>query len=181
MSDASPEDVLKFWEEVGPDGWFESSEARDREITERFSRVHARAAAGDLDGWAGTPRGALALIIVLDQFSREIYRNDARAFASDRAARRVAERAIGKGEDRKVAMPLRLFFYMPFEHSERLVDQNRAVSLMHATGDHAYLHYAVIHREAIRRFGRFPHRNPLLGRHTSPAERSYLDGGGFGG
>lgn len=137
--------------------------------------------AGKLDDWAATPAGALALIIVLDQFSRNLGRGTAQAFAGDERALALAVRAVAAGFDPLVEAPLRKFFYMPFMHSERLSDQHRSVLLCHALHDPGTLPYAREHARIIRRFGRFPHRNPILGRHTTPAEAAFLAGGGFAG
>jgi uncharacterized protein (DUF924 family) len=127
------------------------------------------------------PESARALVIVLDQFPRNMFRGTARSFATDTLARAVAERAIAEGFDRKVALPELQFFYLPFEHSEDLADQERAVTLMAATGDADLLKWAKLHADIIRRFGRFPHRNAMLGRTSTPEEQAFLDGGGFRG
>lgn len=176
-----PEDVLAFWDEIGPKGWFEKNDDVDRAMRERFGELHDRALKGELDDWLAAARPALALVLLLDQFSRNLYRGDARAFAGDEAALEAARRALDEGFDREISMPQRIFFYMPLEHSESLPDQERCVALVHATGNMDYLHYAIVHRDVVRRFGRFPHRNSALGRHTTPAERLFLEAGGFGG
>ena len=120
-------------------------------------------------------------MILLDQFPRNIFRGSARAFAADPLARAVADRAIARGFDQRVAQAQRLFFYLPFEHSEQLADQERAVALVRALGDADLLKWAELHADIIRRFGRFPHRNAALGRTTSRVEQAFLDGGGFTG
>jgi uncharacterized protein (DUF924 family) len=175
-----PEDVVAFWREAGPKAWFEKSDAFDREIERRFGSLHEAAAAGAHDDWAETPEGALALLLVLDQFSRNLFRGSPKAFAQDERALAVANAALDKGFDRKVDPAFRAFFYLPLEHSEAIADQERCVALCH-TVDGDALHWARLHEKIIRRFGRFPHRNPALGRHTTPAERTFLDGGGFAG
>lgn len=173
--------VLAFWRTAGPDRWFEEDDAFDAAIRDRFATTYRDAASGLLGDWETSPEGALALVIVLDQFPRNMFRKNAQAYAADPLARAVAERSIAKGFDRQVAMPERVFFYLPFEHSEMLPDQERAVALIGATGDADFLKWAELHADIIRRFGRFPHRNALLGRATTPDEQAFLDAGGFSG
>lgn len=179
-SEPGPEDVVRFWREAGREKWFEKDTAFDRAMEERFAALHAAAAAGEKRDWARTPEGALALILVLDQFSRNMFRGSPRAFAQDRMASALAREAIAAGFDRKVPAELSPFFYLPFMHAETIAEQEESVRLFHALGGDQFT-YARIHEEAIRRFGRFPHRNPVLGRHMSPAEQAYLDAGGFSG
>ncbi|MGH6674153.1 MAG: DUF924 family protein [Xanthobacteraceae bacterium] len=175
------EDVLAFWLAAGPERWFEDDEMFDAAIRERFAATYADAAAGLLSDWENRPESALALVIVLDQFPRNMFRHTARCYAADPLARAVASRAIGSGFDQHVGMPERTFFYLPFEHSEEHADQERAVALMRATGDADLLKWAELHADIIRRFGRFPHRNVVLGRATTPDEEAFLAGGGFAG
>jgi uncharacterized protein (DUF924 family) len=177
----SAEDVLSFWCAAGPDLWFDDDEGFDAAIRQRFAATYEDAAAGLLSGWEDSARSALALVIVLDQFPRNMFRNSARAYAADPLARAVARRVLAKGFDRKIAIPERAFFYLPFEHSEELADQERSVALMRETGDADLLKWAELHADIIRRFGRFPHRNALLGRATTPEEQAFLDAGGFSG
>ncbi len=177
----SAEDVLAFWRAAGPERWFEPDEAFDAVIRDRFAATYEDAAAGLLSAWEDSPESALALVIVLDQFPRNMFRLSARSFAADPLARGVAGRAIARGFDQRVAMPQRSFFYLPFEHSEELADQERAVALMGATGDADLLKWAELHADIVRRFGRFPHRNAILARTTTPEEQTFLDAGGFGG
>ncbi len=177
----SVEDVLAFWRAAGSDRWYEHDEAFDAAIRERFAATYEDAAAGLLNAWENSPEGALALVIVLDQFPRNMFRGSARCFVTDPLARAAAQRAIARGFDRQVAMPERTFFYLPFEHSEDLADQERAVTLVRATGDAEQLKWAELHADIIRRFGRFPHRNAPLGRTTTPQEQAFLDSGGFAG
>lgn len=172
--------ILDYWRALGPQGWFRKDEAVDREIGERFGKLHAEASAGLLDHWRGEPGPCLALVIILDQFSRNMFRGDARAFAQDALALQIAREAIAAGFDRQVDPVLRSFLLMPFMHSESIVDQQRAVALFHALGAEG-LKYAIIHRDVIARFGRFPHRNAALGRHTTRAEEAFLAAGGFSG
>lgn len=181
MQNISPQDVISFWQEAGPDSWFEADPAFDERVRARFLAAYEAAARGDLDEWQESADGALALVILLDQFPRNMFRGTPRAFAADDAALAVADRAIAAGRDDDVLEALRSFFYMPFMHSERLGDQERCVALMQAFGGADNVKYAEIHRDIIRRFGRFPHRNEILGRHSQPEEIAYLDGGGFKG
>jgi uncharacterized protein (DUF924 family) len=175
------EAVLAFWLAAGPERWFEPNAEFDAEIRERFAATYEDTAAGRLSAWEDWPEGALALLLVLDQFPRNMFRDSARSYAADPLARAVARSALAKGFDQQVAMPQRTFFYLPFEHSEELADQERAVALMGATGDADLLKWAELHADIIRRFGRFPHRNSVLGRATTPEEQAFLDGGGFSG
>ena len=176
-----PADVVSFWRDAGPKKWFEKDESFDRDIRDRFGALHADAAAGKHDAWAETPEGALALLLLLDQFSRNLYRGDAKTYAQDPKAREIARAALSKGFDQKVEPELRSFFLLPFMHSEELADQQRCVALAHANGDPGTLKFARHHEGIVRRFGRFPHRNAILGRHNTPAEEEFLGGGGFGG
>ncbi len=154
-----------------------------------FRRRHPGAVPGDLpDGSRGKTfrlgadrRGALALAIVLDQFPRNMFRGDARTYAADALAREVAERALARGFDRELPSPEWQFFYLPFEHSESLPDQERCCALFAAAGDADLLKWAELHADIIRRFGRFPHRNAVLSRATTPDEQAFLDGDGFKG
>ncbi len=176
-----PEDIVEFWRQAGPERWFKKDEEFDRTLTGRFLDLRGKAAAGALESWTDRAQGSLAIILLLDQFSRNMFRGSAEAFAADPKARAVADAAIRKGHDRAFDTHLRCFFYLPYEHSESLADQNRSVALVHELGDAEYLKYALLHRLIIRRFGRFPHRNVVLGRHTSPAEEAFLAQGGFAG
>ncbi len=182
--------VLDYW--FGPkDGaewgqlrkiWFGGGPEVDTEIRERFAALHVRACAGELASWEQTPDGALALVIVLDQFSRNLHRGTAAAFAADATARGVASRAIERDFDEQVVPVQRWFFYLPFEHSESLADQRRAVTLFEAlpadsTRD-VGVDYARKHLEVIEKFGRFPHRNEMVGRESTPEEARWLADGG---
>jgi uncharacterized protein (DUF924 family) len=178
---ATADDVLAFWRAAGPQQWFTKDDTFDAEIRTRFLPIYEAAAAGALAEWEATPGGALALTIVLDQFPRNMFRNDPRAFAADAAARAVADRALARGFDKQVPSGERLFFYLPFEHSETMDDQERCCALFRALGDADLLRWAELHADIIRRFGRFPHRNAVLGRTTTPAEKSFLDDDGFAG
>ncbi len=178
---AGPAEVLAFWRNAGPDKWFTKDDSFDAEIRRRYLPTYEAAAAGRLSEWEDTPEGALALLITLDQFPRNMFRGSARTFAADALARAVADRAIARGFDQRFAPAERSFFYLPFEHSETLADQDRSVALVRATGDADLLKWAELHADIIRRFGRFPHRNSVLGRATTPAEQAFLDDGGFAG
>ena len=177
---ATPETVLAFWREAGPDKWFTRDDAFDADISDKFLSTYEAAAAGKLGDWEGTAEGALALAIVLDQFPRNMFRADARCYATDPLARQVANRALKCGYDQDVPETERRFFFLPFMHSEDMADQRRCVALYREAGDDD-LSYAERHADIIRRFGRFPHRNALLGRATTPEEQAYLDAGGFKG
>lgn len=178
---ATAADVLSFWQNAGPDRWFTKDTVFDDQIREHFLETYEAAAAGKLSAWEQNPEDALALVIVLDQFPRNMFRGDARAFATDPLARAITAGAIVRGFDGQVAKELRGFFYLPFEHSEDLADQERAIAFNKAIGDDDGLKWAEIHADIIRRFGRFPHRNAVLGRTTTPDEQKFLDDGGFSG
>ena len=181
MSLHSAAEIVAFWREAGPEKWFAKDEAFDAEIVRRFLPIHEDAAAGKLGAWEVTPEGVYALLILLDQFPRNMFRGSPRAFATDAQALAIAERAIARGFDEAYDAPEKRFFYMPFMHSEGLADQERCIALCAAAADPEGVKYAEIHRDIIRNFGRFPHRNPVLGRETTPEERAYLDEGGFSG
>jgi uncharacterized protein (DUF924 family) len=178
---AAPEEVLAFWRSAGPDRWFKKDAAFDAEIRSRFLATYEAAIAGRLAAWEDTPEDALALVIVLDQFPRNMFRGDARTYAADAEARAAAERAIGKGFDRRVPKPERQFFYMPFMHSEFAADHERCLIFARDFGEPEFSKYAEHHAGIVRRFGRFPHRNALLGRATTPEEQAFLDACGFSG
>lgn len=183
MTDAlpPPAEIVRFWRDAGPKRWFEKDADFDAEIRRRFLAAHEAAANGALRGWEENAEGALALLLLTDQFPRNMFRGQARAFAADELARNIAARALLKGFDAQVPSDLRTFFYLPFEHSEDLADQERAIALYRAAGDEDGLKWALLHADIIRRFGRFPHRNSCLGRATTPEEQAFLDGGGFAG
>ena len=178
---ATPNDILHFWREAGPKRWFEKSGRFDAAIRLKFEPVHHAAARGEYDAWAATPEGALALLILLDQFPRNLYRGSAPSYATDGKARAIARAAIAAGFHHEVDEPLRPFFILPFEHSEARADQDLSVRLAGEVGDAGTQKWAEIHRDIIDRFGRFPHRNAALGRATTPDEQAFLDDGGFAG
>ncbi len=181
MSIATPAEIVSFWREAGPEKWFEQNDAFDLVITSRFLETHEAAARGELAAFGENAEGALALVIVLDQFPRNMFRGTARAFATDALACEAADRAIARRFDQATDETMRQFFYLPFMHSELIDDQHRSVRLYHALGDADLSSYALTHRDIVAKFGRFPHRNRLLGRDTTPAEQQFLDGGGFAG
>ncbi len=163
------------------EAWWTKNDEFDKTIIDRFGATHASCANGELAKWEDEPDSCLALVILLDQFSRNMFRGDPRTFAQDEQALNAARKAIAAGFDRRCDPQISDFFYMPFMHSECIGDQNECVKLMHARSGEGGLKAAIQHREIIARFGRFPHRNQLLGRHTTPAEQAFLDGGGFSG
>jgi uncharacterized protein (DUF924 family) len=172
-----PSDILSFWTEtVGEKRWYVVEPALDDEIRSRYGNLWRDARDGKLSGWEGTAEGILALLIVLDQFPRNMFRGKANAFASDAQARGVADRAIAQGHDLKIEPPLRQFFYLPFEHSEDMADQDRSIALFaeRMGRDHYTYPYAMEHRAEIERFGRFPSRNAQLGRASTPEEAEFL-------
>jgi len=178
---AIPNDILGFWRSAGPAKWYAKSDAFDAAIRLKFEPVHHAAARGQYDAWAETPDGALALLILLDQFPRNLYRGSGHAFATDGKARAVARAAVERGFHLEVEPELRQFFVLPFEHSEDLADQDFGLSICAELADEEVLKWAKLHRDIIARFGRFPHRNPCLGRTTTAEEQAFLDDGGFAG
>ena len=181
IGEVTPADILAFWREAGRERWYKRDDAFDADVLARFLDLWHRAAAGDLSSWEATDDGALALVIVLDQFPRNMFRGDVRAWSSDALAREAASRAIARGVDRRIEPALLEFLYMPFMHSELLADQLRCVELFREAGNTDNLGYAEDHADIVRRFGRFPHRNRILGRATTPEEQAFLDSGGFSG
>ena len=173
----TPQEIIRFWaEEVGEPRWFNPDATLDSEIGRRFGEAYALARDGKLRGWENTAEGALGLLILLDQFPRNIFRGKAEAFATDAKARAIAERATASGFDLEMQPPVRCFFYLPFTHSERMADQERGVALMakHLGTDTKDYAYALMHRDVIARFGRFPGRNVALKRQSTPEELEYL-------
>ena len=170
--------VVAFWREAGLARWFGGGAAFDAACRERFGAAHHAAARREFDAWAETPEGSLALLLLLDQIPRNIFRGSAHAFATDGLARLFARRALDAGHDAAFEPAMRAFFYLPFEHSEAMADQYRSVALFAALDDANYRGYATAHRDVIARFGRFPHRNAALGRGTTPEEQAWLDAGG---
>ena len=181
MSDVR--EVIDFWlQEIGPTGWYVASFGVDEHIRERFGALVDRAKAGELDEWSETPDGALALLILLDQFSRNLHRGKPEAFEADPKARDIARAAIAKNHDLEIAEPGRQFFYLPFEHSEDLADQDLSVQLFTDRMENlseTLMHHVRQHRELIKRFGRFPFRNEALGRLSTEEEITFLAEGGY--
>lgn len=181
MSEVTPAEVVRFWRQAGPDKWWKKDAAFDRTVRSKFLALHEAASRGELADWEDSAEGTLALIILFDQFPRNMFRGSPHAFATDPLARAVADRALARGFDRATDEALRMFFFMPFMHSETLADQDRCVALFDALGVPGQTEFATGHRDIIVRFGRFPHRNRIVGRETTAAEREFLDGGGFSG
>jgi uncharacterized protein (DUF924 family) len=173
-------EVLAFWRDAGPRRWFKKDPVFDAGFRDRFLAAHEAATRGELAGWAGHAEGALALLILLDQLPRNAFRGSPRMFATDALALELARRSIAAGFDQQVDAGLRNFFYLPFMHSEDPQDQQQAVVLTEPLGDEPH-RFAVMHRDIIDRFGRFPHRNALLGRASSADEERFLAEGGFAG
>ena len=173
-------DIVAFWRQAGPEKWFAKDEAFDAEIIRRFLPAHEAAAAGELADWEETPEGVYALLILLDQFPRNAFRGTPRMYDTDALARKAAAKALAAGYDQRLPVELRKFFVLPFAHSEELADQERAVALARHIGPEDLAH-AEHHRDIVRRFGRFPHRNAILGRESTPEERQYLEHGGYQG
>ncbi len=185
VGSAKAEEVLDFW--FGREGepgygefreaWFRKDPEFDRTVRERFQDLHEAAARGDLDAWRDEAHSCLALVILLDQFPRNMFRGDPRSYATDRKAQEIAEYAVDRALDRELPAFQRMFLYMPFMHSEDLEHQRRSVELFRVLGgdeEGDSSHYAVRHMEIIERFGRFPHRNEVLGRRTTPEEAEFL-------
>ena len=172
--------VTKFWRDAGEDAWFEKNDAFDADFRNRFLDLHYAAARRECDDWNAHAEGSLALMILLDQFPRNCFRGTGHMYATDPLARYFADKAIAAAQDLELEELVRVFLYLPFEHSELLADQERSVVLTVARAPE-YLKYAEEHLDIIRRFGRFPHRNHMLGRETTAEEKAFLDGGGFSG
>lgn len=177
---ANPGEVLRFWREAGPGRWFRKDPAFDRDFHDRFAGLHFAAARRELDAWAATADGALALVILLDQLPRNAFRGTGHMYATDPLARHFTQRLVDAGFDAPFEPELRAFCYLPFSHSEDLADQRRGVELNRRIGP-PWLGHAEDHLRIVERFGRFPHRNPMLGRRTTAEEQAFLDGGGFAG
>lgn len=173
--------VVGFWKEAGPGKWFARDDAFDAEFRERFMATHLAAARRELDHWSETPFGSLALLILLDQFPRNVWRGTGHAFATDPLARHFAIQALDAGQDRLVENDLRRFFYLPLQHAEDMALQDRQVALFRSMVRAPNDRWAEHHHGVVARFGRFPHRNRALGRETTPEEQAFLDQDGFRG
>lgn len=180
-TDITPSDVIAFWKEAGPGKWFAKDAAFDARFRRGFGDAHFAAARRELDHWAETPDGALALLILLDQYPRNVFRGTGHAFATDPLARMFAKRAIDAGQDRAIETALRRFIYLPLQHSEDRADQDRQLALYQGMDRTEDDRWAEHHHEIIVRFGRFPHRNRALGRESTPEEQAFLDEDGFRG
>jgi uncharacterized protein (DUF924 family) len=172
--------VTKFWRDAGRDAWFAKNDAFDAAFKDRFLDLHYAAARRECDHWLNHAEGALALMVLLDQFPRNCFRGTGHMFATDALALSLAKKAIEAGHDLALDEEVRVFLYLPFEHSENLAEQHRSVEL-HTAHAQAELEYAIDHRDIVQRFGRFPHRNRVLGREMTPQEQAFLDEGGFSG
>lgn len=172
--------VVTFWRTAGPKAWFAKDLDFDQRFREAFLDLHMACARREREAWLNTAQGALALILLLDQFPRNAFRGTAHMFATDPLARHYANRAIEAGHDQRIDIDLRVFMYLPFEHSEAPADQIKSVALHEPMGAD-WMPYAISHRDIIERFGRFPHRNAVLGRETTSDEQTFLDSGGFAG
>ena len=177
----TPEDIIRFWtEDVGEAGWYGQSDATDAAIRDRFLTLWQQACDTDTPPFTGDARADIASLIVLDQFPRNLFRDDPRAFATDPLARRTARTAIAADRDLQIDRPLRQFFYTPFLHSEDPADQDEALRVIErGMGRNPNYRHALAHGEIIRRFGRFPFRNAALGRETTAEEREFLENGGY--
>lgn len=177
---SSPDEINRYWlNEIGPAGWYQQNDAVDQTIRNRFMASWERAEQL-ADDWCATPEGTLAMLVLTDQFPRNMFRGDPRSFATDALARRIADRGIARGFDLATPEPQRQFFYLPFEHSEHLPDQDRCVELFAERMPGENLEHAQLHREAIATFGRFPWRNEALGREPTEAEKVVMAAGGYG-
>jgi uncharacterized protein (DUF924 family) len=174
----SPDEILRFWFiEHGEPDWFGGKPEFDAVLARRFAETHAAVARGEAIWWRQTPSGRLAEIIVLDQLSRQLHRNEARAFAYDPMALALAQQAVVAGDDMRVEPRRRTFIYMPYMHSEDLAGHEEAVRLFQQLGDEGTLKYEIMHRDCIARFGRYPRRNEALGRTSTPEEIEYVNSG----
>jgi uncharacterized protein (DUF924 family) len=180
----SPRTVIAFWQDAGPAKWFAHDQEFDAAICARFEALHHSAARGELADWGNDWEGSLALMLLLDQFPRNLFRGSAHSYATDPLARTIAKAAIEAGHDGQAPAELRVFFYLPFEHSEDLADQDRCLMLVQALDSASgskFARWSALHRDIVARFGRFPHRNAALGRVSSAEELAYLADGGFAG
>jgi uncharacterized protein (DUF924 family) len=170
--------IVTFWRDAGQNAWFSHDAAFDERLRTQFLDKHREASAGTLQHWLGQPRWSLGLVLLLDQFPRNAFRGTPAMYATDELARRAADVAIERGFDEQVDQKLRIFFYLPFEHSEDREDQARSVALHERCG---FTEYAKHHQQVVERFGRFPHRNAILGRPSTAEELEFLKNGGFAG
>ena len=179
MSQSDISAITGFWRSAGPDAWFRKDAAFDADFRQRFEPLHWRAARRELDDWQASAEGAFGLMLLLDQFPRNCFRGTGHMYATDPLARYFAREALAAGHHQAVEQELRPFFVLPFMHSETLEDQELSVELSRPLGE--TLKHAMQHRDIVRKFGRFPHRNAMLGRATTPDEQAFLEAGGFSG
>jgi uncharacterized protein (DUF924 family) len=182
LTDHWADDVQAFWfQELKPVDWFKKSDETDSKIAGRFLKLYKSVSEMPIDAFEASPLHVLAAIIVLDQFPRNLFRGDPLTFATDAKALAIAKHAVDAGLDRNLTLSQRVFLYLPFEHSEDMADQKRSVELISALGDEGFTQYAVVHGDVISQFGRFPHRNAVLGRTSTAEEQAYLatPGSGF--
>jgi len=177
----TPGNIVSFWMEAGPTRWFTRDAAFDGALAVRFGAALKEARLGAFDHWGETPEGALGLIILLDQVSRNIHRASPLAFAADARALALAKKCVARGFHQKLPPPRAMWLLMPFEHAEDLDAQRRCLALFATMGMPEMVYYAQVHLDIIAKFGRFPHRNPILGRKSSPQELAFLKAGGFAG
>lgn len=177
----TPQTVIEFWMEASEERWFTKNAAFDGALKVRFGEAAAAARDGAFADWAASPEGALGLVLLLDQVPRNIYRGSPLAFASDARAREVTRLAMHEGYLHRLTPPAAMWLVMPFEHSENIDDQNRCMALFQTMGLNDMVYWAKVHRDIIARFDRFPHRNKVLGRISTPEEIAFLKAGGFSG
>ena len=180
-TDPAARELVAFWREAGPPKWFTRDDAFDAQCRARFLDLHMRASRGELEDWLDTATGALALVLLVDQIPRNVFRGSAHTWATDGLARHYAQRAIERGFDTAAGAELQTFFYLPFVHSEALADHERALALYARMDGDDPGKWARHHHAIIERYGRFPHRNALLGRKSTPEEHAFMDEGGFSG
>jgi uncharacterized protein (DUF924 family) len=176
----APGEIVRFWRDAGARAWFTKDETFDGRCR-AFEKAHHAAARGECAAWEQDAEGALALVLLLDQIPRNIYRGSPHAYATDPLAQAATKRAVARRFDAATESLLRIFFYLPYEHAEDLALQEKGVKLTQSLGDAEYLRYAMLHRDVIARFGRFPHRNAILGRASTAEELAFLAEGGFAG
>lgn len=179
--DSLAQDIAAFWRAAGPQKWFRKDASFDEDIRTRFAKAHRAAARGEYAHWENEAECTLALLLLIDQFPRNMFRDSAHAFATDAMALNVAHRALRKGFDACCGADMKQFFYLPLMHSEHIADQEYCLALCQQGCSAENVKFALVHRDIIARFKRFPHRNMVLGRETTAAEQAFLDGGGFAG
>jgi uncharacterized protein (DUF924 family) len=172
-------EIINFWQEAGPEKWFANNPDFDAQIQTLYSDAPDKTLNGTYDEWLGIPEKSLALILILDQFPRNIYRNSSKAYAYDEAAKQKASNIIAKGFDQSYPLPLKRFFYLPYMHSEKLEDQLYCIELCEKANDPDGVKFGQTHLDVIEKFNRFPHRNEVLGRQSTPEELDFLIEGGF--